>query len=112
MRSKLTLSLFSLITMLGVAGCTSGSIPAEKLESTYACSYELKIGYDARIVRIVADDTLPADARTSYWSKGAEVEWERLIVLRTGRTAPYKKGDVLRIPAKCGTQGAQSTPTQ
>lgn len=110
MRSKLFLSIIA--AGLFVAGCTSGTIPAEKLESTYACSYELKLTHDARIVRFVVDDTLPAEVRSSYWSKGSQAEWGRLIEKRTGRTAPFKKGDVLQIPAKCGTQGAKPTATQ
>lgn len=110
---RLIVAVITITLSITLVACTQGTLPAEKLNTTYACSqqYEVKGNFS---LRFIADQTIPAEAQRG-WTDRSRGEWERMILDRTGDVRYFfSKGDKIFIPAKCpeGARPGEVTPTQ
>ena len=110
---RLVVAVMTITLSILLVGCTQGTLPAEKLNTVYACSqqYEVKGNFS---LSFIAEQTLPAEAQRG-WTDRSKGEWERMTLDRTGDVRYFfSKGDKIFIPAKCpkGAEPGEVTPTQ
>ena len=92
-----------MLVVFSAAGCSSGSLEAEGLAKAYSCTRTVVVANNHTPLWRIVDDTLPVEAKNSFFDKSSTKEWKRLIISRTGGYYDnfVPSGTKIKIPASC-----------
>ncbi len=101
---KMVLAMIVVVVAVGAVLTGCGNSP-QQLADAFPCSQSMKVSDPADLGSIV-DSTFPrwfvSNSRAfNMESNDFELEWRRLILIRSGVSEPVTVGTELQVPARC-----------